>query len=147
MEAQAFAEVYDIINHFEYKMYQKIPQEFIDMIKSNKDDNFKVNINYSQDINEQIQIRETKIILSLIFRDFICDEKLKQELKEYDFKKIEAKKRENYNLNRLFKNRTKQLEDISTSKAQKNITSLSEYKVQKWYHKIFARILKFLKKL
>lgn len=146
MEAQAFAEVYDIINHFEFEMYQKIPQEFIDMIKNNKDDDFKVNINYSQNINEQIQIRETKIILSIIFRDFICDAKLKQKLKEYDFRKLEAKRRENYNPNSLFKNRTEQLEDISTSKTQENTTALAEYKAQKWYHKIFAKILKLFKR-
>lgn len=144
MDAQALAEVYDIINHFEFKMYKKIPQEFIDMIKNNKDDNFKVNINYSQNINEQIQIRETKIILSIIFRDFICDAKLKQKLKEYDFRILEAQKRDNYNPDNLLKKRKEQAENISIF--QDNVNSLIEYKAQKWYQKIFAKILKLFKR-
>lgn len=34
---QAFMEVYDIINHMEKSLYNKIPQGFIKMIYNNRD--------------------------------------------------------------------------------------------------------------
>lgn len=34
---QAFSEVYDIINHMEKSLYNKIPQEFIKMLYNNRD--------------------------------------------------------------------------------------------------------------
>lgn len=34
---QAFAEVYDIINHMEKSLYVKIPQGFIKMVYNNRD--------------------------------------------------------------------------------------------------------------
>ena len=34
---QSFCEVYDIINHMEEKLYNRIPKGFIEMIKSNRD--------------------------------------------------------------------------------------------------------------
>ncbi len=34
---QAFCEVYDIINHMEKSLYNKIPQGFINMVSNNRD--------------------------------------------------------------------------------------------------------------
>ena len=34
---QAFSEVYDIINHMEKSLYDKIPQGFIKMLYNNRD--------------------------------------------------------------------------------------------------------------
>lgn len=34
---QAFAEVYDVINHMEKELYIKIPQGFIKMLYNNRD--------------------------------------------------------------------------------------------------------------
>ena len=34
---QAFSEVYDIINHMEKSLYNKIPQGFIKMLYNNRD--------------------------------------------------------------------------------------------------------------
>ena len=34
---QSFCEVYDIINHMEKDLYDRIPKGFIEMIKNNRD--------------------------------------------------------------------------------------------------------------
>lgn len=34
---QAFCEVYDIVNHMEKDLYNKIPQGFVDMLYKNRD--------------------------------------------------------------------------------------------------------------
>ena len=61
---QAFSETYDVINHMSKEMQEKIPKSFINLIKENRDLDYKVNIDYSIDIKEQL-LKETKIILSL----------------------------------------------------------------------------------
>ena len=35
LTSQSFSEVYDIINHLEKNLYDRIPQSFIDLIKQN----------------------------------------------------------------------------------------------------------------
>lgn len=72
---QAFSEVYDIINHMDNEIKEKIPNGFINLVKNNMDINYKIDIDYSQSIVNQNLLHETKILLSLIYRDYICDEK------------------------------------------------------------------------
>ena len=142
MDAQALAEVYDIINHLEPNNYKKIPEDFIDFVKQNKDNNYNTTIDFSKSINDQNLLHETKVILSIIYRDFICDKKLKQKLNEYDFKIIEEKKRNIYNPNDLFKNKNEQLENTSTSQQQDTTPMLTKYK-----ESIFTKIFNFIKGL
>ena len=142
MDAQALAEVYDIINHLEPNNYKKISEDFIDFVKQNKDNNYNTTIDFSKSINDQNLLHETKVILSIIYRDFICDKKLKQKLNEYDFKIIEEKKRNIYNPNDLFKNKNEQLENTSTSQQQDTTPMLTKYK-----ESIFTKIFNFIKGL
>ena len=141
MEPQALAEVYDIVNHFELNMYQKVPKKLIKLIEMKMDNDYIVNIDYSKSINKQISFRETKIILSIIFRDYICNDDLKHKLNEYDFRILEKAKQEKYDSNKIFKEKEKQ---VKTDENNTNVTSVSmvEYK-----ESIFTRILNFIKKL
>lgn len=138
MEAQAFSEIYDIINHFELDMYNKIPKKFITMLENHKDNNHIVNIDYSKKINDQNILRETKIILSLIYRDFICSPKEKQELNSKDIielnKKVEVTTNE-FNYNELFK------------KERKYVNNNLEKEVVVYKKSIFKRIISFLKNI
>lgn len=145
MDAQALAEVYDIINHFEPNIYKKIPKDFINFVQQNKDNNYVTKIDYSRSINEQNILKETKVILSIIYRDFICDTKLKQKLKEYDFRIIEKKKRNIYNPNNSFKNRKEQIERTSISQTRDTSTRLVEYK-EPLFKRIFEKIKNIFKK-
>ncbi len=83
---KAFSEVYDVINHMEEDMRNKIPTEFINFIKENRDLSYNIKIDYSQGIVNQNLIHETKVLLSLIYRDYICDEEKKKILIEQDNK-------------------------------------------------------------
>ena len=38
---QAFSEVYDVINHMSKEMQEKIPKSFVNLIKDNRDLDFK----------------------------------------------------------------------------------------------------------
>ena len=101
----AFTEVYDIINHMEPELKDKIPKKFVNMLKQNRDNNYKINIDYKKSITEQELLEDTKVILGLIYRDFLCDKEKRKELIEQDKKSIleyEKSLREKYNPDNLF---------------------------------------------
>ncbi len=103
---QSFTEVYDIIMHFEKDMYSKIPPKFLNLVKQNRDMNYKVNIDYNKNLNEQNLLQKTKIILSLIYRDFLCSPEQRNELIEKDKIELELEEkllREKYNPDNIFK--------------------------------------------
>ena len=89
---QAFSEVYDIIAHMDTSIRMKIPKSFIKLIKDNMDTNYNVNIDYSQSIVNQNLLHETKVLLSLIYRDYICDEKKKKEAMTQEERKAQEEK-------------------------------------------------------
>ena len=135
---QAFSEVYDIINHLETKLYNKIPISFIEIIKENRDNTYQPQIDYSISINEQKLLKETRIILSLIYRDYICSEEKREELKYKDMiegKKQQEKDAREYNYDEIFKNR----------KEDQTINANNEIVVYK--ENIFTKILKKIKSL
>lgn len=86
--SKAYAEIYDVISHFEEDMYSKIPKKFLNMIEEKMDKTYVVNIDYSNNIKNQISDK-AKAILSLIYRDYICLGDEKNFLIEYDKMKLE----------------------------------------------------------
>ena len=79
-----FTEVYDIICHMDEKLKSKIPKRFIKIIKENRNLNYSVNIDYNQNISNWNIIYDTKVMLSVIYRDFLVDDKKRCELKKND---------------------------------------------------------------
>ena len=141
---QAFSEVYDILMRLEKGLYDKIPKEFITAIEKNRDMEYKVNIDYSKDINEQELLMETRIILSLIYRDYLCDEEKRKQLLEEDerqLKENEKNLREKYNPDKLFQNNKKE-KIVDNANENKELTIVEE---EKWYKKIIIFIKSIFK--
>ena len=139
---QSYSEVYDIIKHLDKKLYNKIPTGFIEMLKENMDKNYNVEIDYNKSINKQKLLKDTKIILSIIYRDYLCSEEKKKELIEKDKEDLvryEDELRERYNPDRIFKNR---IQEKSTEKTRENTTAMVEYK-----ENIFLKLIEFFKKI
>ena len=136
---ESFSEVLDILNHMETKLYNKIPKSFINLIEQNKDLNYNVNIDYSKNINQQNLLKGTRIILSLIYRDYIVSSDKKKELLQRDIqeeKRIEEEKRVKYNLDKIFERKKRDI--FETQSAQENTQMIKVE--EKWYHKILNRI-------
>ena len=134
---QAFSEVYDIINHLDTKLYNRIPTSFIEMIKENKDNTYQPQIDYRISINKQKLLKDTRTILSLIYRDYICSVQKREELKYNDIMELKKEQEENaieLNHEDIFK---KQKQDVSINLN----TEIVEYK-----ENIFKRIINFIKK-
>ena len=134
---QAFSEVYDVINHMSKEMQEKIPKNFVNLIKDNRDLDFKFYIDYSIDIKEQL-LEETKVILSLIYRDYLCDKEKREKLLAIDLEEIRREEtilQEKYKID--FENRKKDIQEENLPiKVEKG----------KWYIKIIDFIKKILKR-
>lgn len=133
---QVCSEVYDIIYHMEEELFNKIPKNFIDLMKQNRDENFEVNIDYSKSINDQDLQRGTRVILSLIYRDYLCSEEQRKTLIEKDekeLKQIEEEIREKYNPDNLFK---KRIEEKEEPEEQNSMVIYKETIIQKLFNKI-----------
>ena len=151
---QAFSEVYDVIGHFEEEMQEKIPKSFINLIKENRDLDYKFNIDYSVDIKKQL-LKESKVILSLIYRDYLCSKEKRKELLALDLDEIRREEKilqEKYQID--FESRKK--EKVEKTEDKKEIQDNREEKQEetlpikvekeKWYTKIFNFIKKILRR-
>lgn len=133
------AETYDIIKHSDISIQSKISPKFMNLLMSAKDNSYRVNIDYEKPLDEQIQ-HETKVVLGIIYRDYLCTPEKRQELIRNEtelLERIEKEKNEKYSVDNLFKNRQNQ----PTIQHQESIRSneqneIIEYKKEKWYEKI-----------
>lgn len=142
----AFAETYDIIKHSDISIQSKISPKFMNLLMSAKNNSYRVNIDYEKTLDEQIQ-HETKVILGIIYRDYLCTPEKRQELIKNEtelLERIEKEKNEKYSVDNLFKNRQNPLNIQQQQTNQSNEQNeIIEYKKEKWYEKI----VKFFKNL
>ena len=139
---QSFSEVYDIILHLEKELYNKIPQKFIQMIEQNRDADYEFNIDYSKNINEQKLLPDTRVILSLIYRDYLCSPEERQKLIKKDelvLKQYEKNLQEKYNTENLFKNK-------NTSNIKEN-TGFKPVSMVKYKESIIKKIINRIKSI
>ena len=104
---EALAELNTIIQYMNKNYKNKIPQAFIDFITQNMDVNYKPNISKDIPINEQNLKKDTKILLSLLYRNYWCNNELKTQLMNEDLKskkEYEQRRIEKYNPKDLFEN-------------------------------------------
>ena len=137
----SFSEVYEIILHMDKELVKKIPVQFINFIKQNKKDNYITNIDYTKSINQQELQRGTRVILSIIYREYLCDAEKKKELMQNDnieLKKIEEELREKYNIDNLFKKKNNQ-SDVEEKQLIVNVQ-------KKWYKKVWEFVNKLFKR-
>lgn len=135
----AFAETYDIIKHSNNDIQNKISPKFMNLLMSAKDNSYRGNIDYEKPLDEQIQ-HETKVVLGIIYRDYLCTPEKRRELIRNEtelLERIEKEKNEKYSVDNLFKNRQNQLNIQQQETIQSNEQNeIIEYKKEKWYEKI-----------
>ena len=125
-------------------LLKKIPKKFIELIEDERDTAYVVKI--EEPLENQKLMEETEIILGIIYRDFLCDENEKQNLKKQDSehfaakqREIERELREKYSVENLFKKDDKNKDELQKNEEVMMITITEE----KWYTKIKAIIMKF----
>ena len=144
---QVYSEIYDIIKHMDINIRAKIPLQFIKIIQANKDDNYKVNIDYTKNINNQKLLKETRAILSLIYRDYICTPEERKILIEVDKEKTKKEREllaEKYNPDNIFKTNKNIQNQKKKTILQEN--AIIEYKENNFFKKIFDEVRHFFNK-
>ena len=127
-----------IIGMMPKEMKDKISNNFIDFIENNKSRQYVSNINPNVPINQQEIKKETKEMLGMIYRDYLCldDERIRlQEEDKNEIKKNYNKLQEKYQRDNLFIKEKKEKE--------KRLVVVTK---EKWYKKIFRVLKKFLGK-
>lgn len=139
---QSLSELNTILSLMGMEYSNKLPKKLIKFIKENMDNSYISDINVNTPINEQPIKNDTKILLSLLYRNYWCSEEKKKLLLEEDasFKsKHEKELYEKYNPDKVFKNKTQKI--ICEERIAENI-SMVEYK-----ESIFTKIKNWIKKI
>lgn len=139
---KAFSEVEQIIKFMPVTLQKKIPDRFKNIISTEKSRTYRPHI--EEPFEECNIMEETKIILALIYRDFLCSEQEKKEIKLKDSQKLleyEKELREKYNTDNLFKN--KKESDVEYESKDETSMIVQE---EKWYKKIFNIIKNLFKR-
>ncbi len=140
--ANAYTEVYEILNCLDEEEYSKIPEELLEVFEENRNLDYEYEVNEEQDLLKQPMLKETKAILLNIFRDYLATPEQKQKIKQWlqaDRLYIERQKQEKYNSN-VFKNKTR---DEKIDNEESNTVLPVEIKKQS----IFQKIINGLKRI
>lgn len=81
---QAYAEVYQVILHMEKGLQIMIPCKFIHFLRKNMDTQWGQKLDFSKNLNDMDLLQETRVLLSLVYRDFICSPEERMELIKKD---------------------------------------------------------------
>lgn len=127
INSEVYVDISIIIKMMPIEMKEKISKSFINFIEKNKSNNYVSNINPKIPIREQNIRKETKEMLGIIYRDYLCsneehDELIKQE--EQEIKQYKEELRQKYNPNDIFKNKQK---EYNYEKEKVNV-AMEEYK-------------------
>ena len=139
-DRQAFADVSIIIQMMPKTMRQKINTNFIRFIESNKGTEYKSYINKNIPLKNQNLTENTKTLLALIYRDYLCSTSMREELllkEQQEIEEIEEEKRKKYAIE--FKNSKK-----IQNKTEKD-NSLVVYKKENIIQKLFNKIKEIFK--
>lgn len=128
----AFSEVVYLINNMRSENQAKISKKFIEFLEENKNNDYKPS-NISLENPDSLK-RETKIVLSLIYRDYFCEKKQEEKV----INKIKS-------YEEMFDNQPEKIEK-EIGEVKEDIELLDVSKIS-WYEKIINKVKEFINKV
>ena len=132
---EAAVEVLDILDNTNKTDVDKIPSNFIKFLVDNSSEDYKANLNHSKLICEMNLKEETKEILGVIYINWWCDKKDKEnymkKIKQLEIKRQEEIK-EKYNSNKIFENKVQEHKN-----EKKEMTEYKKIIFKRTWSKIF----------
>ena len=142
MDKQEFKDAcYEVLEILKY-----VKKEDLEKIKILKEyANYNHNFQYdpNKHIKEQEVLKLTKGIIAQYFYQYTATDKQKEKIRlkqQYDLQTIEKEKEKNYDYSKMFEKEQRTYEDEKSE----NILPI-EYKKERWYVRIFNKILKFFR--
>lgn len=146
---KVLSEVNYILQNLPSEIQNKIPSDFKSAIVENMDVTYILEpYDKNRTLDEQNISEETKKILAMIYRNYIVsDEERKQLIIEENRikQKLEDEKREQYGVEDIFNNKTKNSQNTNINSNIDKLT-ISKSNNKKWYKKIFEKLLNFFNK-
>lgn len=140
---KALAEAFAVIMKLEFSDIQKIPDEFLNTLKNNMDQEYYTTLNIDEEYIDNNLSEDTKGILGLVYRDYLTDESERKELVECENKSEEEYQevlRDMFQSDLVFKNN-----DINEEKKEvKQEVRMIKQEELKWYEKLKIKIKKAL---
>lgn len=137
--ANSLYQINEILKCIEPGLKNKIPKKFISYFENNKSQEYNWTIDKSIPLEEQDLLPTTKEILTLLYKDFICDDikraKLEKVLTNNEIK-YQEELREKYNPDNIFKNNQNSIEHTEVQKENIEITPYKE----NFFSKIIRKI-------
>ena len=141
----AFKEVNEILNNIVPEEYvSRIPKKFRSILIELEDKNYVFNVDLDKNIDEQNITEKTKDLITVIYRNYWCNDEEKKELDMIlteNEKKYQEELSKIYNPDNLFKKK-EHLNNIPENNTSENneATSLVEIKELNFFQKIFDKI-------
>lgn len=140
---KALAEAFAVIMKLEFSDIQKIPDEFLNTLKNNMDQEYYTTLNIDEEYIDNNLSEDTKGILGLVYRDYLTDESERKELVEGENKSEEEYQevlRDMFQSDLVFKNN-----DINEEKKEvkQEVRTIKQEEL-KWYEKLKIKIKKAL---
>ncbi len=138
---QSLSELNIIFGYMDESLLDKIPQKIFEFVNKNRDRDYVPDIKKNIPINEQDLKKDTKVLLSILYRNYLCDEETKKRLLEEDKIAIEEYRRSHNNFEETIRE-TKSIEQVSTDEQ----VQIIDYEKPKWYKVLFDKIKAIFKK-
>ena len=87
---QAFSELYQILEHCSNEVSERIPEQLKEFLWEKRDPDWKGSLDFSVNLTQMNMLDETRALVSLVYRDFLCSKEERDMLIEKDRIETEA---------------------------------------------------------
>lgn len=139
---KALAEAFAVIMKLEFSDIQKIPDEFLNTLKNNMDQEYYAKLNVDEEYIDNHLSEDAQGILGLVYRDYLSDETQRKELIKNENRSEEEYQevlREMFKSDLVFKDNSK-----NNSKEENKEVRIIKQENLKWYEKLRIKIKKVL---
>ena len=137
--SKSLYQINEIIKYMTPNLKSRIPKKFISYFENNKSKDYNWKIDETNPLEKQNLLPTTKEILTVLYKDYICDDleriELEKTLKNNEIK-YQEELREKYNPDNIFKNKTKEVIDTITENESTSVTTYKESFFSKIINKI-----------
>ena len=142
--ANAYTEVYEILNCLNEEDYKKIPTDLIEVFEEYRNLDYDYEVNDEQDLSKQPMLKETRAILLNIYRDYLATSDESKMIKAWlqaDREYLEKQKIEKYKQNKKLQNDN---DSFQIYKADESNSLPVESKNQVFFRQVIDRIKQYL---
>ena len=132
-------QINEIIKYITPNLKARIPKKFIIYIENNKSENYDWKIDEIIPLYEQDLLPTTKEILTVLYKDYMCDDVERAEIEKIlndNEIKYQEELKEKYNPDNMFNNKTKEVTDTVTEDETKEVVAYKESFFRKIINKI-----------